>query len=317
MRAAVALVFCLLLIGFWFEALTLRITAAMGTSAVPAFISFAMLLAPLWFFAFGAAGPKRAALNSRLARIAAPAVLALPYLFFAIPLHEFQFSFALALALLPIALSLLLEFAPRTQKLLWQDVVVLLTLAFTLELGLLSAAWPHPGLGSLPKLYLADVALYLYLVVRPIEGLGYSFEPQPSAFLIGAREWLFYAPLAFGLGFALHFIHWIPRTHSIGHILAGILITFLLTAVPEEIFFRGIFQNLLEPITGRTWALTIASLIFGLSHFHKGAAFNWRYVIMAAIAGVFYGRAWREKRQLLASSITHTAVDVVWSLWFR
>jgi hypothetical protein len=73
----------------------------------------------------------------------------------------------------------------------------------------------------------------------------------------------------------------------------------------------------LEPITGRTWALTIASLIFGLSHFHKGAAFNWRYVIMAAIAGVFYGRAWREKRQLLASSITHTAVDVVWSLWFR
>jgi hypothetical protein len=58
-------------------------------------------------------------------------------------------------------------------------------------------------------------------------------------------------------------------------------------------------------------------VLFGLSHFHKGAAFNWRYVLLAAIAGIFYGRAWRARRKVLASSITHTAVDVVWSLWFR
>lgn len=316
-RWTVVIVFCVLLIGFWFEAQSLQLTTAMGASVVPVFISFALLLAPLWFFAFGAAAPLRAALRHRLARILAPAALAAPYLLFAIPLHEFSVTCALALAILPIALALLLEFAPHKQRLLWQDVIVLLALALTLELRLLSAAWPHPGLGSLPKLYLADVALYLYLVVRPIEGLGYSFAPHLSAFLIGAREWLFYAPLAFGLGFSLRFIHFYPRAHSAGHILAGVLVTFLLTAVPEEIFFRGIFQNLLEPIAGRTWALAITSIIFGLSHFHKGAAFNWRYVIMAAIAGVFYGRAWRQKRQLLASSITHTAVDVVWSLWFR
>jgi membrane protease YdiL (CAAX protease family) len=147
--------------------------------------------------------------------------------------------------------------------------------------------------------------------------MGYSFLPRGSAFLIGAREWLFYLPLALGLGLSLHFIRFFPRTHSVGHIVAGVLITFLLTAVPEEIFFRGILQNLLEPIAGRGRALAIASIIFGLSHFHKGATFNWRYVILATVAGIFYGRAWREKRQLLASSTTHTAVDVVWSLWFR
>jgi len=54
-----------------------------------------------------------------------------------------------------------------------------------------------------------------------------------------------------------------------------------------------------------------------LSHFNKGASFNWRYVGLATIAGIFYGRAWRVRRQVLASSITHTAVDVVWSLWFK
>ncbi len=314
---ATTAIFALLLVGFWFEAQHLSVTGALGDAVIPAFASFALLLAPLWFFAFGLGDVLQAALRSKVALTFAPAVLALPYLLFAIPLHEFQFTFAAVLAVFPVALSAFLQRAPRVQRLLWQDVVVLLVLAFTLELRLLSGAWPYAGLGSIPKLYLADVALYLYLVVRPIEGMGYSFRPRGSAFLIGAREWLYYLPLALGLGLSLHFIRFFPRTHSIGHIVAGVLVTFLLTAVPEEIFFRGILQNLLEPIAGRGRALAIASIIFGLSHFHKGAAFNWRYVILATVAGIFYGRAWREKRQLLASSTTHTAVDVVWSLWFR
>lgn len=169
----------------------------------------------------------------------------------------------------------------------------------------------------MPKLYLCDIALYLFLVVRGVEGVGYCFTPSASAFGIGAREWLYFTPFGIGLGFALHFISLHPRVHSMAHIAAGLLVTFLLTAVPEELFFRGLLQNLLEPRIGRLRALAVASALFGLSHFHKGAAFNWRYVLMAAVAGVFYGRAWRARRQLLASSITHTMVDVVWSLWFR
>ena len=132
---------------------------------------------------------------------------------------------------------------------------MLLVLALTLELGLLSGAWPHPGLGSLPKLYLCDVALYLYLVVRNVEGVGYCFMPNASAFAIGAREWLYFLPFAFGLGFALHFISFHPRGHSAAQIAAAVLVTFLLTAVPEELFFRGMLQNLLERQIGRRRAL--------------------------------------------------------------
>jgi membrane protease YdiL (CAAX protease family) len=40
-------------------------------------------------------------------------------------------------------------------------------------------------------------------------------------------------------------------------------------------------------------------------------------VILATIAGIFYGRAWRARRRLFASSVTHTTVDTVWSIWFR
>jgi CAAX protease family protein len=310
-------VFALLLAGFWLEAQKLGLIRSMGAASVPAFICFALLLAPLCFFAFGLADPLRARLRSGAARALAAAFLAIPYLAYAIPLHQLQLRYMLAMALLPVGLSVLLELSARAQRLLWQDLVTLLVLAFTLELGLLSGAWPHAGLGSFPKLYLADVALYLYLVVRRIDGMGYSFQPRPSALFIGLREFFFYMPFAFAVGFSTHFIHFHPRVHSIGHIASAMLVTFLLTAVPEEIFFRAILQNLLEPLLGRRRALAVASVLFGLAHFHKGAMFNWRYVIMAAIAGIFYGRAWRARRQVLASAITHTAVDVVWSLWFR
>lgn len=312
-------VFALLLGGCWMESQSL----ALPRPSAFVFAGFALLLAPLWFFGFGADAPLRVLLQTRcfldcrVTRVAASALLVVPYLVYALPTGEFQWRFGFALALMPVALSGLLELAPKAQRLLWQDAVVLFALALILELRLFSGAWPHPGLGSLPKLYLCDVALYLYLVVRGVEGVGYSFIPSVNAFAVGVREWVLFTPFAFGLGFALHFISLHPRAHSAAHIAAEMLVTFLLTAVPEEFFYRGLLQNLLEPHLGRLRALAVASLLFGLSHFHKGASFNWRYVLLAAIAGVFYGRAWRARRQLLASSVTHTLVDVVWSLWFR
>jgi hypothetical protein len=57
--------------------------------------------------------------------------------------------------------------------------------------------------------------------------------------------------------------------------------------------------------------------LFGLSHFNKRSAhFNWRYVLLATMAGIFYGRAWREHRRVAASTITHASVDWLWGLWF-
>lgn len=316
-RLLIFTTFALLLLAFWLELHSLPLAHEFPGPLLPAFAGFALLLAPLWFFAFGGATRLRAVLQAPWSRVVAPAFLVVPYLLYALPVHEFQWRFAAALSVGPVVLAAVLQLAPKVQRLLWQDVVVLLALALTLELGLLRGAWPHPGLGSLPKLYLCDVALHIFLVVRGVEGVGYSFTPRASAFAIGAREWLYYSPFAFGLGFALHFISFHPRQHSLAHIAAAALVTFLLTAVPEELFFRGLLQNLLEPRLGRLRALGITSVLFGLSHFHKGAVFNWRYVLMAAIAGVFYGRAWRARRQLLASSVTHTMVDVVWGLWFR
>jgi membrane protease YdiL (CAAX protease family) len=318
-----AVIFGFLLAGFWAEVRRLDLTASIGGHITSTFLSFALLLAVEWFFAFGLAESIVQRLGTSSARqqvtlrCLAPSVLVLPYLVFAIPRGALDFRYAAAMAILPVILAVIIESTQRSQTFLLQDAVVLITLAVILELRLLSPAWPFIGLGALPKIYLADVALYLYLVNRRLGGVGYSFLPRPTAFFIGIREWLFFLPLALGLGFALHFIKFFPRIPSALHVVTALLVVFLLTAVPEEIFFRGILQNLLEPRLGPKLALAITATLFGLSHFSKGATFNWRYAILATIAGVFYGRAWQAKKQLLASSTTHTLVDVVWGLWFR
>jgi membrane protease YdiL (CAAX protease family) len=209
----------------------------------------------------------------------------------------------------------------------WADVAVLAVAGLTIDLGLLNTAgplampgttlWP-PGLGGFPKMMMADVALYCYLVIKPIEGVGYDLVPQISDFKNGLREFVFYAPIVIPLGLVLNFIRFHGASGNVAIAApAAWIFTFIFVALPEELFFRGLVQNLLERRLGRIGALCTASVLFGLSHFNKGAHFNWRYVLLASIAGIFYGRAWRAQRRLFASSITHASVDTVWSIWFR
>jgi membrane protease YdiL (CAAX protease family) len=116
------------------------------------------------------------------------------------------------------------------------------------------------------------------------------------------------------LGF-LHLHGYLP---SLGNLVFQWISIFAFVAVLEETHFRGWLQNLLERRFGRSWSLLVTAIVFGLSHFNKGAMyFNWRYVLMASLAGIFYGRAWRQEHRLVASTITHASVDTIWSIWLR
>lgn len=293
------------------------IAASLGVRLPYALSSFVLLLAPLWFFGFGAGDWLRDQTGSRAARILLPCLLGVPALLYEVFEPARHWQPVVLMFVVPVILATLLESSSNSARMTWQDGAVLASLVAIYMTHLLQPAWPENGLAALPKLYVADVVLYLYVIVRRLEGMGYSFIPTRSAVLIGFREWAFYAPIGIGLGLALHFIHFhraMPAPLTAGAAIVG---TFLLIVIPEEMFFRGVLQNLLETRLGPTGGLLAAAALFGLSHFNKGAVFNWRYVILATLAGIFYGRAWRANRQILASAITHTAVDVVWSLWFR
>lgn len=312
--AFACLLYALLMIAAWFAG-ERQTNAFAETNFLRAFFAFALLFAPLWFFAFGAAEALRN-MPSR-GRIAMAAFLALPYFVLSLGTPGFYWRAAVIVIALPVLLTAFISLPQLSDRMNLRDLAVLAIVVAAYFLGWTKIAWPFPLPALFPKLFLADVTLYCFLVGRKLEGSGYSSIPELSDLRVGFREWLFYLPFALAIGLATHFI----RIHSALPVpltfLEGVVLTALLVALPEEMFFRSILQNLLETRTGRTPALFAAAVVFGLSHFNHGAIFNWRYVLLASVAGVFYGRAWRAQRHLFAAVVTHTAVDVVWSFWFR
>jgi uncharacterized protein len=255
----------------------------------------------------------------RFVRSAVPALLATPYVIIALSQHTLLWEWVAVYAALPVVIAWLLgqaTVADPEQRGNWRDALILLTLGLAVDLRWLDGAWPA-GLRGLGNLVLVDAGLYGFLGIRRLSGTGFNFHFHWSDWKSGLRELVLFAPLVIALGLALGFIHPHRNVPPVGRALLSWVGIFVFVAVPEELFFRAWVQNLLERRVGRRAALVIASVLFGLSHFNKrSATFNWRYVLLATIAGIFYGRAWREQRRVPASAITHTFVDWLWYLWF-
>ncbi len=253
-------------------------------------------------------------------RILASALLYAPYLLVACSTGTFRWGWLALYALLPVAVSALMHQARRIdpeQRGNWRDFLVLAALGLAVDLRWLEPAWP-PHLAVFSKILLLDTGIYALLMIRQLHGVGFDLNLRLRDAAIGLREFAFYAPIAIALGLSIGFHHPHATWPSLSQFASSFVFTFLFIAVPEELFFRGWLQNLLERRMGRTASLFLTAIIFGLAHFNKRAAFfNWRYVILAALAGIFYGRAWRKGRRVSASAITHACVDTVWSIWLR
>ena len=256
-----------------------------------------------------------------------PSLLCVPYVLVTVDRGGFSTRWLALYALLPVAMAGLMAISPAVSgaaakgRTYWLEFLILAVLGLAVDLRWFERAWP-PHLAVFNKVLLLDAGIYALIAVRNLDGVGFDLRLRLRDLAVGLREFLFFFPIALGLGLALGFLH----VHPFGSSMFAVLLkfagawfyTFLFIAVPEELFFRGWLQNLLERRIGRSGALVATAILFGLSHFNKRAAFfNWRYVLLAGIAGIFYGRAWRSHRRVGASSVTHATVDSVWSLWLR
>ena len=222
--------------------------------------------------------------------------------------------------MLPVAIAWLLAQAAQAdpeQRGNWRDFLVLGALGLAVDLRWFEGAWPA-HLAIFNKVLLLDAGIYGFVLIRQLDGTGFDLRLRLKDLGFGLREAAFYIPIALALGLALGFLHAHKVWPGIGAIAGAWIFTFFFVAIPEELFFRGWLQNLLEKRIGRTGALLLTAGLFGLAHFNKRTTgFNWRYVLLAALAGIFYGRAWRAQRRVGASAVTHATVDAIWSLWLR
>jgi membrane protease YdiL (CAAX protease family) len=284
------------------------------------FVAAVLTLAPLLagFFAVRLAG--RVEGWPIALRLLAPAAVCVPYALVAGSAGEFRWGWMALYAMLPVLVAGLLwsaRSADAAQRGDWRDFVVLAALGLAVDLRWFEGAWPA-HLSVFGKMLLLDAGIYGYGFVRRLDGVGFDLRLKIRDVGLGLREFMLYAPVAIALGLALGFLHLHPVWPRPGKISEAWIYTFFFIAIPEELFFRGWMQNLLERRLGRHWALALTAVLFGLSHFNKRAVhFNWRYVVLAAIAGVFYGRAWRQDRRVGASAITHACVDTAWGQWLR
>jgi uncharacterized protein len=293
----------------------------------PLLLTAALLtLLPLLAYAFAR---KETVLRTRRlptsAQLLAPALLCVPYVLVTVDSGTFHLAWALVYLVLPIAVAALLHRAARidpNQNGVWPDYLVLLAIGLAVDLRWLEHAWP-PHLAVFSKILLLDAGLWGFFTVRHLHRTGFDLRLGRTDLHRGGLNFLLYTPIAIALGLSLGFLH-IHR--SLPHPLLALatpVFTFFFVAVPEELFFRGWLQNLLQRRLRSNAALAVTSVLFGLSHFNKRAVhFNWRYVLLATIAGVFYGRAWRgnsgrNDHRVAASALTHTLVDSVWSLFLR
>lgn len=251
----------------------------------------------------------------------APALLVIPYVTVALDEGTFRWSWFALYALFPPALAIAARNFPREEGNIWFPLATLVLLGLSVDLRWFEHAWPA-HLAVFNKVLLLDAAIYAFFILSPLTGTGFDLRIKLRDLTTGLREFLFYLPIALPVGLVSGFLHahslaWNPGPLLLQFCEAWIF-TFFFIAVPEELFFRGWLQNLFDRRLGRNRALILTAILFGLAHFNKRADhFNLRYVILAAIAGIFYGRAWRRDRRVAASAIAHATVDSVWSLFLQ
>ena len=242
------------------------------------------------------------------------------YLLYAAGTGDFRAEALLRLAAAPLLFFLVYMLAPvrSLEQFVSQDAVVAIGLiAIVLGHGL-AGIWNVPvNLDFLGRMYLVAVAACAWTFLRPVPGLGYQFVSQKRVWRAAGLNFLFFATLAIPLSLALGFTSWNPQWRGPGKFCLDFLEIFLFIALLEELFFRGFLQNLLSRSLGSPWkGQLVAALVFGAFHILHAPVPNWRYVALASLAGWFYGSAFRSGGGLLASSLTHAAVDTGWRTWF-
>jgi membrane protease YdiL (CAAX protease family) len=196
------------------------------------------------------------------------------------------------------------------------DFGTILLLWLPLEFAAGASLIPKPAQGFLHSVAYGIailLALVLFAAFRSFPGLKFNPPQQSKDYWLPLAGFAICAPVLTIVGIVTGFIQ-LPHApaQSAGRMISAAGLIFAGTALPEEILFRSLIQNLLMLRFGDNFrVLLIAAFIFGCAHLDNGPQPlpNWRYMILATIAGVAYGVVFRRASSVLSSAALHTMVD--------
>ena len=196
------------------------------------------------------------------------------------------------------------------------DFATILLLWLPLEFAAGASLIPRPAQGFLHSVAYGIailLALILFAGFRSFPGLKFNLPRKGRDYWLPLAGFALVAPVLAIVGVGIGFI---PPPHapaqSAGRMIGAMGIIFAGTALPEEILFRSLIQNLLMLRFGAGWrTLLIAAFIFGCAHLDNGPQPlpNWRYMILATIAGVAYGVVFKKSSTVLSAAALHMLVD--------
>ena len=247
-----------------------------------------------------------------------PVLLSGVFLAAAAQLHAFSPALAvliLAYTFAPVICAFLVR---RSAPPVWMDFVIITLLWFPLEFSVGQSFIAKRAQGPL---HLAAygvsilLGLALFLLFRRLPDMKYNLPRSGrdlTNLLLGfAACTIVLIPLGRAIGF-------LPPFHmpaaSAPRIALQYVVILASTALPEEILFRGLIQNsLMQRFGANTGSLLLAAFIFGCAHLDNGPQPlpNWRYMILATIAGIAYGKVFEKSSSILASAGLHALVDTI------
>jgi uncharacterized protein len=240
------------------------------------------------------------------------------YLLYTLPLGCFRWQSLALLALLAALVSAWYVLLPRRWYvdvgfLLLMAGVVLSKVFVRIYLG------PHEDLpgSTLGFLMWIRLGVVVALLFRRMEGVGLGLLPTRRDWAVGGLHYLYFIPFGVLLALGLKFktVRWNNMPWWL------IVLTFLamlwVVALGEEFFFRGLLLQWVRAWTGsKSLALVATSVLFGLVHLPFGQFPNWKFVIIAAVAGWFYGRAYLKTGSIRATMVAHALTNVTWKAFF-
>jgi membrane protease YdiL (CAAX protease family) len=299
---------------------SLSIPASVALAVIPAF-----LVEAAFYLAAGFEPVRRrveSCCSPRLLALCLSGSAVLPYCVYALPAGNFRWDSFLLLAGLAAAATFWYVLLPRTAV---SDLAFLALLAAVILAKVFSGVYVDPDpripMAILGQLMWIRLGIVVILSIRRQEGIGLGFVPRKAEWVIGIRHYLYFLPvglpLALGTGlvrFELPQMEWWQALALAAGTFLGML---WVVALSEEFFFRGLLQQWLSRwLSNQTVGVLIASILFGLAHLPFRSFPNWRFAVVAAVAGCFYGRAYVRAGGIRAAMVAHALVNTTWRILF-